>query len=227
MEALLPLLDSEDETTVEYAVNMLLGDRRAYDTYLRLLEEDGPHKDALEDIVDILKSDADFVMNYDGHNAHTNWTSSNGITCNDTTYDSAVWQDVQAPFVYLNGSLYYIDFVTGDLCRFVGAHQKGEALMRIEDRWYAANGAGYYPGIYSSLAAADGKLYFTTSKTVGCFDPKTNTRTNDLVVIGSGSIVGILRSGELLQQCPCMLHRIFRQQPAQWFRYQCILFPLL
>lgn len=143
-----------------------------------------------------MKSDADFVMNYDGHNAHTNWTSSNGITCNDTTYDSAVWQDVQAPFVYLNGSLYYIDFATGDLCRFVGAHQKGEALMRIEDRWYAANGAGYYPGIYSSLAAADGKLYFTTSKTVGCFDPKTNTRTNDLVVIGSGSIVGILRSGE-------------------------------
>jgi HEAT repeat protein len=63
VEALLPLLDSEDETTVEYAVNMLLGDRRAYDTYLRLLEEDGPHKDALEDIVDILKADADFVKN--------------------------------------------------------------------------------------------------------------------------------------------------------------------
>ena len=58
---LLPLLASEDEATVSYAVNMLLNDRRAYDEYFRLLEEDGVHKDALEDIVDIVKTDADFV----------------------------------------------------------------------------------------------------------------------------------------------------------------------
>lgn len=60
-EVLVPLLSSEEEQTVSYAVNMLLSDRRAYGEYLRLLKEEGPHKEVLDDIVDILKADADFV----------------------------------------------------------------------------------------------------------------------------------------------------------------------
>jgi hypothetical protein len=61
IEPLLPLLNSKDSQTVSYAVNMILADRRAYGVYLTLLREGELDGDVLDDIVDILKSDADSV----------------------------------------------------------------------------------------------------------------------------------------------------------------------
>ncbi len=61
IEPLMPLLESGDSQTVSYAVNMILADERAYPTYLKLLKEGTLDADVLDDIVDILKSDADKV----------------------------------------------------------------------------------------------------------------------------------------------------------------------
>ncbi len=61
VEPLLPLLESKDSQTVSYAVNMILADKRAYATYFKLLREGELDADVLDDIVDVLKSDADSV----------------------------------------------------------------------------------------------------------------------------------------------------------------------
>lgn len=58
---LLPLLESKDSQTVSYAVNMILADKRAYGAYLKLLREGELDADVLDDVVDVLKSDADSV----------------------------------------------------------------------------------------------------------------------------------------------------------------------
>ena len=61
IEALMPLLESKDAQTVSYAVNMILADQRAYGVYFKLLREGELEQDVLDDVVDILKSDADSV----------------------------------------------------------------------------------------------------------------------------------------------------------------------
>ncbi len=61
VEPLLPLLNSKDSQTVSYAVNMILADKRAYGVYVSLLKEGELDGDVLDDIVDVLKSDADSV----------------------------------------------------------------------------------------------------------------------------------------------------------------------
>lgn len=61
VEVLLPLLKSKDVQTVSYAVNLILADRKAYGEYFSLLERGEVDEDVLDDIVDILKSDADEV----------------------------------------------------------------------------------------------------------------------------------------------------------------------
>ncbi|MBQ8320074.1 MAG: hypothetical protein IJX81_04255 [Clostridia bacterium] len=60
-EMLLPLLDSDDAQTVSYAVNMLLSERKAYEKYFTMLQEGKLPEDVLDDVVDVLKADADFV----------------------------------------------------------------------------------------------------------------------------------------------------------------------
>lgn len=61
VDPLLPLLESKDSQTVSYAVNIMLADKRAYATYFKLLREGELDADVLDDIVDVLKSDADSV----------------------------------------------------------------------------------------------------------------------------------------------------------------------
>ncbi|MBQ8657985.1 MAG: hypothetical protein IJ506_02520 [Clostridia bacterium] len=59
--ALLPLLKSQDEATVSYAINLIADDARAFDSYFEILKENRLSEDIQNDAVEIFKLHADDV----------------------------------------------------------------------------------------------------------------------------------------------------------------------
>ncbi len=59
--ALLPLLDSQDEATVSYAMNLIADDERAFDKYFSILEQNRLNADIQNDVVEFFKLNADQV----------------------------------------------------------------------------------------------------------------------------------------------------------------------
>ncbi len=62
VETLLPLLNEEDSAAVSYAVNLIGEDRRAFDRYFAILEENRLTKDIRSDVTDILRVHADELL---------------------------------------------------------------------------------------------------------------------------------------------------------------------
>lgn len=58
-KTLLPLLVSENLTEVAYALNLLGDNRQAYETYFRILTENGANEEIRSDITDVFKMHAD------------------------------------------------------------------------------------------------------------------------------------------------------------------------
>ncbi|MBQ9730127.1 MAG: hypothetical protein IJV80_04875 [Clostridia bacterium] len=58
---LLPLLDSNDESTVSYALHLIADDERAYDKYFTILLEDRVSKDVQDEVTEVFKFAADAV----------------------------------------------------------------------------------------------------------------------------------------------------------------------
>lgn len=61
VQLLLHLLDSNDESTVSYALHLVAADRRAYDKYFAILTENRLTKDVQDEVVEVFKYDADAV----------------------------------------------------------------------------------------------------------------------------------------------------------------------
>ncbi len=59
--ALLPLLKSQDEATVSYAINLIADDARAFEAYFEILKENRLSEDIQNDAVEIFKLHADEV----------------------------------------------------------------------------------------------------------------------------------------------------------------------
>ena len=61
VEVLLPLLQSDDEEAVSYAINLIGADERAFDSYFDILIKNRLTEDIRSDVTDILRSKADLV----------------------------------------------------------------------------------------------------------------------------------------------------------------------
>ena len=61
VDILLPLLNSEDEEAVSYAINLIGEDERAFDSYFAILLENRLTEDIRSDVTDILRAHADKV----------------------------------------------------------------------------------------------------------------------------------------------------------------------
>lgn len=61
VETLLPLLDTEEEQAVSYAINLIGEDERAFDAYFAIITENRLTEDIRSDITDILRAHADMV----------------------------------------------------------------------------------------------------------------------------------------------------------------------
>ena len=61
VELLFPLLESSDSATQSYAINLILDDKRAYDSYFSLLCNEEADADVRDDVAEIFKSNADMV----------------------------------------------------------------------------------------------------------------------------------------------------------------------
>ena len=61
VDILLPLLNSEDEEAVSYAINLIGEDERAFDSYFAILLENRLTEDIRSDVTDILRAHADEV----------------------------------------------------------------------------------------------------------------------------------------------------------------------
>ena len=61
VETLLPLLNTEDEQAVSYAINLIGEDERAFDSYFSIITENRLTEDIRSDVTDILRAHADEV----------------------------------------------------------------------------------------------------------------------------------------------------------------------
>ncbi len=61
VELLFPLLESTDSATQSYAINLILDDKRAYDSYFSLLCNEDANTDVRDDIAEIFKANADEI----------------------------------------------------------------------------------------------------------------------------------------------------------------------
>ena len=61
VETLLPLLETEDEQAVSYAVNLIGEDERAFDAYFSIITQNRLTEDIRSDVTDILRAHADVV----------------------------------------------------------------------------------------------------------------------------------------------------------------------
>ena len=59
VEALLPLLESKDEETVSYAINLIGADPRAFSAYYEIITKTAHEKDIKDEVIDKLKENAD------------------------------------------------------------------------------------------------------------------------------------------------------------------------
>lgn len=131
---------------------------------------------------------------------HYDWISSDGIQCQSTLYDESMFTSSRSPFVLCEGDLYYIDFISGEICRYVDAFTTGVAVYSIDARWYVdgkESSSYYYMGVYSGLVSLDGKLYFNTPDQVGAYD--INQQTVEWIIdvqASQGDIVGLRYIGD-------------------------------
>ncbi|NLK39260.1 MAG: hypothetical protein GX303_03285, partial [Clostridiales bacterium] len=64
---------------------------------------------------------------------HSEWISS--YECTDTTYDNYFWRNVKAPFIYSEGSWYYINNDDFKIYRYNFATGNREVILKIKGRW--------------------------------------------------------------------------------------------
>lgn len=109
---------------------------------------------------------SDQYIKENGHNS-TDYT----VPETDNAYDNAFWMNSNTEFVYLKGTVYYIDSTTGTLCS-VNKNQSITALYKIPDTWYVSANS-FYPKSFSRLSGNSEKLYYSGCKNIYSFDPVT------------------------------------------------------
>lgn len=89
---------------------------------------------------------------------HRSWDRTD-LVCDDTTYDDAYWQDVDAAICIQDGYAYYID----DMAIRKRNLSTGETeKLRTFDVWHVYGSTGYYSKVFSGLFLWKGELYYNT-----------------------------------------------------------------
>lgn len=103
---------------------------------------------------------------------HHDWDTEYQATSN--TYDNYFWQDVDAPFVYLKGSWYYIDSSMSTVNRYDFGTGKSTQLFKIQDKWPVVGKPGStWVGCFSGLGVYRDYLYYNTPTRVYMYDIAT------------------------------------------------------
>lgn len=92
---------------------------------------------------------------------HYNWTAD--YECTSVVYEDAFWSTIDAAFAFENGQWYCLnaDSETINKCD-VDTLSLGQSIYSFTDKWYTADGTGWWTGTYSGLGSYDGKVYFNT-----------------------------------------------------------------
>lgn len=142
-----------------------------------------------------LLSDSGFSTS--GGGKHHSWSiMDTELRASSDMYDDAFWADVKTEFIYDSGMLYYIDD-SGVYCGYseISGETEKDTLPGGKT-WYASVGdqSGYWPGCYSSLAYAGGKVYYNTPDTIYVMNPdgsKKNIFSQVDVTKAGGYIYGL------------------------------------
>ncbi|MBE5964694.1 MAG: hypothetical protein E7252_07125 [Lachnospira sp.] len=131
-----------------------------------------------------LKSASDF-------SDHT-WSVNDFEICDNRKYDASsnvFWKNVNDQMYCIDGMVYYLKDSDDGKKTFLVKHNlstdaltaEGSRLFTIEDKWFAfPSTTSYYPGNYSRLGYADGKLYYSNKDTIFAYDIAKNTSTKVL-----------------------------------------------
>ncbi|MFA7099097.1 MAG: dockerin type I domain-containing protein [Eubacteriales bacterium] len=134
-----------------------------------------------------LKSDAAFLTPPTGGDNHYNWVSK--YTCDDDSYDAYYWNTINSPIICSPGEFYYIkqaeEFNGGLLVRNTGGEETTAAEIR--DYWRTYDKTGFYPGVFSGLAAYGKYYYFNDSSSIYRYDSENGAVTK---IFGSDSLDG-------------------------------------
>ncbi len=112
--------------------------------------------------------------------ADHSWTVSDFEVCNSTKYDDSsniFWNDICSQMFCVDGNVFYLKKIDNSavfIRHSLSSHtlsDEGTRIASINDKWYAfGSSTSYYPGNYSRLAYADGKLYYSTYKEIYAYD---------------------------------------------------------
>ncbi len=116
-----------------------------------------------------LKSDA-----YMRAHEHEDWVIYENISCTDTKYDNAAFNDINTPFVPYEGLWYYIDNETGSISAWNYKNDTRTAVYTPALRW-SAEGNRYYTTPYSGLALFKDSLIFNSEYEIMAYDLASGT----------------------------------------------------
>lgn len=115
----------------------------------------------------------DLFQNNEGFSNHYDWVSDQGIVCDSSAYDDAVWRSIDIPLA-----------VQGDAFYAVSSQHWNCSLIRWQDQniselytftAYWQSGSGIYGDYFGAAAVSGDQLLFTTADSVQSYDLKTGT----------------------------------------------------
>lgn len=118
-----------------------------------------------------LKSASDF--------ADHDWEVSDFEVCNSTKYNDSsnvFWNELKDQMFCVDGNVYYLKKIDNESVIIKHSledslSEEGTRIGKVSSKWYAfGSSTSYYPGNYSRLAYANGKLYYSTATDIYEYD---------------------------------------------------------
>ena len=141
-----------------------------------------------------LWSDEEFQTESSVKDAHTDYTSAYASGSGYDSYDNLHGFETQV--CWLNGTLYAIDENAKQLVAYDHLTD-GTTPLKSLPYWWSADG-GYWPGVYSSLVAYGGLLYYNSPDAVYSYDPATGEAVKVAVNEESEDLYGLRRIDNVL-----------------------------
>ena len=126
----------------------------------------------------------DFFKNYESENGNTHFSAADWVitssvsetAASNTSYDSYLWDNIDAGFDYVNGSWYGFNG-TDFICQYTCDGQefsKVSNVITVNEWWDAING-GYWSGKYVGTGAYGGEYYYSGSTAIYKLDVSAST----------------------------------------------------
>ena len=117
-----------------------------------------------------LWSDEEFQTKSSVKDAHTDYTYAHAASADYDAYDNL--HGFNSQVCWLDGSLYAIDENSEQLVLY-DRLTDGITPLKDVSGWWSAGGYTYWPGVFSSLVAYGGLLYYNSPDAVYSFNPAT------------------------------------------------------